>query len=327
MALVERACSMIGTPAPVVGARRPVGRVRRPGRRRSSPTTTTSRRTCRGSSRCSTSPTSIRPTSTMSTSSTTRPTNTSASTPSRRPARSTCQIRASWCGGRTVPARPRRGLRPGQRRIVDPHRRMIHPARHIGARTASKLVGKSSPSMAANAIGAPPVGAGGRRPGAHRGRTSRRRRDSSGWPAQLAADRRAVEHEHVHPEAREPHPLAVDHRQHALRLALDARSPRRPPSPRPRPASSRRRPTRSGTARSPSRPAARAAARRVRCRRWRRSRPSASRSRARLRRLLSSHSCTKWSVSRSNAASSSSSIAAALMSAATWSTSSKRSRS
>ena len=28
--------------------------------------------------------------------------------------------------------------------------------------------------------------------------------------------------EHVHAEAREPHPLAVDHREHALRLALDA---------------------------------------------------------------------------------------------------------
>ncbi len=38
---------------------------------------------------------------------------------------------------------------------------------------------------------------------------------------ELTTDRRAVEHEHVHPEAREPHPLAVDHRQHPLRFAQD----------------------------------------------------------------------------------------------------------
>ena len=84
-----------------------------------------------------------------------------------------------------------------------------------------RTVWKRSPRIAANAFGphhcAPTVPAG-RASSANQPTSA----VSSGWRGKLAAGRRAVEQQHVHREAGEPHPLAVDHGEQLLRLALDA---------------------------------------------------------------------------------------------------------
>ena len=178
--------------------------------------------------------------------------------------------------GRAVPPRPRHLTRSAAGFCpFGPIRcRPRRSVRQTGERTSSNRVGNSSPLIAANAIGAhhsAPAVASGRSSGPNQPTS----RHSSGCRRQSAAHGPAEEHEHVHAETGEAHPLAVDHRQHPLAVRIRRRSPRRPPSPPPRPVSSRRRPIRSGTARSPSRRAGRAAAGRRRCPRSLRSPPSA----------------------------------------------------
>ena len=152
-------------------------------------------------------------------------------------------------------------------------------------------------------------------------RTSRRRRVSSGWRLELAADGPAVEHQQVQRDAGEAQAQAVEHGDEPHAARTRCRSPRAPPSPRPRTASSRRRPSPVGYSHTP------------------RVGPlhqqdlalvvADDRADRHLRRDVAGHAFADDSIhsSTQHARASSSSPAAARMSAATFSTSSNRSRS
>jgi hypothetical protein len=91
--------------------------------------------------------------------------------------------------------------------------------RQTGERTESNVAGDSTPSIASNAIGphhcAPAVASGSASLANHPTSAV-----SSGC-GELATGRPAVEQQHVHAEATEPHPLTVDHAEQPQRLAVD----------------------------------------------------------------------------------------------------------